>query len=157
MTRTPGFTLIEVLIVLLIVGVLSQIALPRFDAHLQRAHRSQAQQQLLALSQRLAQQHSVSGSFARSPNSPQDDINDAWLIEQGWDRWPIQSTSQEQRYRIRFLDGMPQAQQHTLLAEPVGAQNGDPCGVLMLDQRHVRGAGGVLDGRAELTQRCWSR
>lgn len=157
MKRPQGFSLIEVLFVLAIVGLLTHMALPRFDTHVQRVHRTQAQQQLLAIGQRLAQQHSLTGSFARSPNSPQDDVNDAWLTEQGWDGWPTPLASGQARYRIRFLNGAPNTQQHTLLAEPVGAQSSDPCGVLMLDQRHVRGAGGVLDSRAELTRRCWSR
>jgi len=157
MRHERGFSLIEVLLVLAIVGLLSQVALPRYDAHVQRVHRTQAQQQLLALSQRLAQQHSFSGSFARSPQASQDDIHDDWLRAQGLNRWPTHASDAAQRYRIRFLDGAPQAQQHTLLAEPVGGQSSDPCGVLMLDQRHVRGAGGVLDSRAELTRRCWSR
>ena len=157
MRHERGFSLIEVLLVLAIVGLLSQVALPRYDAHVQRVHRAQVQHQLLALSQRLTQQHSLSGSFARSPQATQDDVNDAWLRAQGLDRWPTTSSDATQRYRIRFVDGAPQAQQHTLLAEPVGAQSSDPCGVLMLDQRHVRGAGGVLDSRAELTRRCWSR
>lgn len=157
MMRQRGFSLIEVLLVLAIVGLLSQVALPRYDAHVQRVHRTQVQHQLLVLSQGLAQQHSLSGSFARSPQATQDDINDAWLRAQGLDRWPAQANDAAQRYRIRFLDGAPQAQQHTLLAEPMGAQSSDGCGVLMLDQRQVRGAGGVLDSRAELTRRCWSR
>lgn len=152
-----GFSLVEVLLVLAIVGLLSQVALPRYDAHVQRVHRTQVQHQLLALSQRLAQQHSLSGSFARSPQSTQDDVNDTWLSAQGLDRWPAQANDAARRYRIRFLDGGPQSQAHTLLAEPTGAQRSDACGVLMLDQRHVRGAGGVLDSRAELTRRCWSR
>lgn len=157
MKRQRGFSLIEVLLVLAIVGLLSQVALPRYDAHVQRVHRTQVQHQLMVLSQGLAQQHSLSGSFARSPNASQDNVNDAWLHAQGLDRWPTASSDATQRYRIRFLDGAPHAQQHTLLAEPMGAQSSDPCGVLMLDQRHVRGAGGVLDSRAELTRRCWSR
>jgi type IV pilus assembly protein PilE len=157
MKRPTGFTLIEVLFVLVIVGLLTHMALPRFDAHVQRVHRTQTQQQLLNIAQRLSHQHSLTGNFARSPNSAQDDVNDAWLNAHGWDRWPTPSASGQERYRIRFLNGAPQAQQHTLMAEPVGAQVSDSCGVLMLDQRHVRGAGGVLDSRAELTQRCWSR
>jgi type IV pilus assembly protein PilE len=152
-----GFSLIEVLLVLAIVGLLSQVTLPRYDAHVQRVHRTQVQHQLLALSQRLAQQHSLTGSFARSPQATHDDVNDDWLRAQGLDRWPASGSVASERYRIRFLDGAPQAQQHTLLAEPMGAQSSDGCGVLMLDQRQVRGAGGVLDSRAELTRHCWSR
>jgi len=157
MKRQRGFSLIELLLVLAIVGMLSQVALPRYDAHVQRVHRTQVQHQLLVLSQGLAQQHSLSGSFARSPHASHDDIHDGWLRAQGLDRWPVQASDAAQRYRIRFLNGAPQAQQHTLLAEPVGPQSSDGCGVLMLDQRQVRGAGGVLDSRAELTRRCWSR
>ncbi|MEY4506819.1 MAG: hypothetical protein RL297_1397 [Pseudomonadota bacterium] len=157
MNRSRGFSLIEVLLVVAILGLLSQVALPRYDAHLQRVHRSQALQQLLSINQRLAHQHSLSGSYARTPDATQDDVNDDWLRDQGLDRWPTQASEGEARYQFRFLDGSPQAQQHTLLAEPLGAQRGDVCGVVMLDHRLVRGAGGVLDSRAELTRRCWSR
>lgn len=157
MRREKGFSLIEVLLVVALVAVLSQVALPRYEAHVQRVHRTQVQQQLLALSQRLAQQHSLTGSFARSANAMQDNIDDAWLLEQGLDRWPAHASDPARRYRIRFVDGAPQAQAHTLMAEPLGAQQGDSCGVLMLDQRQIRGAGGVLDSRAKLSLRCWSR
>jgi type IV pilus assembly protein PilE len=54
MNRAQGFSLIEVLVVVAILGLLSQLALPRYDAHLQRVHRSQALQQLLSINQRLA-------------------------------------------------------------------------------------------------------
>ena len=35
--------------------------------------------------------------------------------------------------------------------------DGDPCGTLLLNQQGVRGAGGVLNNRAQLTLDCWNR
>jgi type IV pilus assembly protein PilE len=152
-----GFSLIEVLVVLALMGLLTQIAWPRFDAHLQRVHRTQVQQALMELAQRLSMQHSWTGRFAQSTRDRGDDVNDQWLEQNGWDRWPTNAALSDARYRIRFVASAAQAHGFTLLAEPVGAQSQDSCGVLMLDQRHVRGAQGVLDSRAEQTRRCWSR
>lgn len=152
-----GFSLIEVLVVLTLMGLLTQIAWPRFDAHLQRVHRTQVQQALMDLAQRLSVQHSWTGSFEQSTHGRGNDVNDQWLQQNGWDHWPTNAALSDRRYRIRFVGGAPQAHSFTLLAEPLGAQSQDSCGVLMLDQRQVRGAQGVLDSRAAQTRRCWSR
>lgn len=55
MRRYAGFTLTEILIVLVIVGILASIALPAYDQYVQRANRSAAQQFMLDLASRSEQ------------------------------------------------------------------------------------------------------
>ena len=75
-TRTRGFTLIEVMIVVVIVAVLAAIALPSYRAHVIKANRSAAQQFMLDVAAREqqilldARNYVAVGATANFPNSP---------------------------------------------------------------------------------------
>lgn len=55
MRRNTGFTLTEILIVAVIVGILAMIAVPAYNDYVQRANRAAAQQFMLDLASRAEQ------------------------------------------------------------------------------------------------------
>jgi len=68
MTGTRGFTLIELMIVVAIVGLLFFIAIPNYQSYMLQAHRADAQGILLDISAReerfMAQNNSYTGDIA---------------------------------------------------------------------------------------------
>ena len=62
--RPEGFTLIEILVTLVIIGILSAAALPAYQKHLQRSRRSDAQSQLSVIAQAQERFRSNNTSYA---------------------------------------------------------------------------------------------
>src|SRR6185436_2016497 len=64
MRRRSGFTLIELMIVLAVIGILTAVALPSYRSYIARGIRSQGQQFLIDLSQRQEQYFLDSRQYA---------------------------------------------------------------------------------------------
>lgn len=64
-TRQKGFTLIEVMIVVAIVGIVTAVAVPSYGEYIRRGHRADARAGLLQAQQWLERASTATGSIQR--------------------------------------------------------------------------------------------
>jgi len=137
--RAQGFSLMELLTVLLIVGLLSSVAWPSYRAHVQRAQRTQAAAMLMQAQQFMERHYSLQGSFLAAagaklqlPAALQSVSSDAQVIY---------------RLQIEHSDALS----YRLRADPEGAMQADACGALTLDHLSQKGR----TGSGPTAQDCW--
>ena len=137
--RQQGFTLIEVMIVVAIVGILSAIAYPSYTEYIRRGHRADARAGLLQAQQYLERASTATGVY---PTTLPTALT-----------WSGDTTK---RYDIAFQAGNTNAA-YTLTATPKGAQAGDKCGTYTLSNTGVRGAAGKKSGDSGYNPDCWGK
>lgn len=131
--RARGFTLIELMIVVAIVGILAAFAYPSFVEFLKKGYRAEARAVLMEAAHTLQRSYSVKNTYAgvslpasltRSP-------------ENGTQRYTISITSQTvTEFQVQAVPNFA-----------------DDCGTLTLTGEGKRGAAGVTTG--EIVDRCW--
>ena len=61
--KYKGFTLIEVMIVVAVIGILTALAMPSYNEYIRRSHRAEAKNFLMAITQRMEQNYTLSGRY----------------------------------------------------------------------------------------------
>ncbi len=128
-----GFTLIEVMIVVAVIGILSAIAMPSYTEYVRRGHRAEGRAGLLQAAQWMERAATATGTYPLTAAFP-DTLK----------------TVESKRYAISLASVGGAA--FTLTATPALGQVGDKCGNLTLGHTGVRGASGT----APVTD-CWNK
>ena len=136
-----GFTLIEVMIVVAIVGILSALALPSYNEYIRRGHRAEARAALLQGAQWMERAATATGTYPLTASFP-----------------TTLTTMQSGRYTVAVASPPASAASgaaFTLTATPAGGQVGDKCGSYTLTHSGVRGAASAASGA--LVTECWNK
>lgn len=145
--RQPGFTLIELMITVAIIGILAAIAYPNYTQYVQRSNRAEARSVLLEASQFMERSYTINNCYHRNDGACATAAVNLTLPA-GLTQSPKTGTA---KYNIGFA--AQASQNYTLSATPVtgGPMASDVCGVLTLDNAGVRGQeGGTVD-------ECWGK
>ena len=140
--RRRGFTLVELMVVVAIVGILAAIAYPLYTEQVRKTRRSDGKAALLALAQQLERCYTEYNKY-NDANCPILTGNPPNALATSM------RTSEEGFYTLTLTRLTSTA--FTLRANPTGAQSGDVCG--SFTYTHT-GAKGVVNG-TESVDRCW--
>ncbi len=134
-SRNSGFTLIELMVTVAIVGLLAAIAYPSYQNYVTKTRRVDATGNLLELSQYMERFFTENGRYD---------------VDTGGDAVSLPFTQSPKEgnstfYNLGFADGEPTSTTFVLEAEPVGPQaaNDTACATLTLDST---GAKCILGG-----------
>lgn len=136
-----GFTLIELMIVVAIIGILAAIAYPNYQEYIRNAKRADAETALMELAHFMERHYTANGRYV-------DGAGKAPVLP--FDEAPNDGTSKS--YDLAFAAGTPTAKSYILEAIPKASMAGDTCGTLTLAHTGAKGQ----DAGATLAK-CWRR
>lgn len=137
-----GFTLIELMIVVAIIGILAAIAYPSYQEYVRAAKRADAETALMELAHFMERNYTGSGRY---------DKNSAGnAVALPFSQAPKDGATKA--YDIGFPAGSPSATAYVLQALPTGSMTNDKCGTLTLSNTGAKGQ------KAGMTSsQCWKR
>lgn len=135
-TRQKGFTLIELMIVVAIIGILAAVAYPAYQGYVEKTRRGQAQADLLELVQFLERRYSNGFDYRKADNTSTPPTFDAPDLP--FDTSP--RNGNPVAYDITF-SGTVGKDSFTLQAAPRALQAGDDCDTMSIDEEGNRTAG----------------
>ena len=141
--RLRGFTLLELMIVVALVGILAAVAYPSYVEHVRRTHRAEAKAMLLEAAQWSERYYTLNSTYASAAlptnltQSPHGSGSAAYTI--GFIMLPAASA--------------PNATQMYLQAVPTGSMSGDKCGTIVISNIGSQ----MLIGNTASYDQCWGR
>lgn len=135
--RQFGFTLIELMVTVAIIGIISAVAYPSYTQYVLRANRAEARAILLETVQFLEQNYTTANRYDL------DSAGNAIVLPYATS--PKAGTA---KYNITETSGA--AQTFALSAAPTGVMTNDPCGTYTLNSAGIQGSGST-------PAECWGK
>ena len=140
MRKTQGFTLIELMIVVAIIGILAAIAYPSYQEQVRASRRGDCAGALAGLANAMERYFTTSNTYVGAAVGAAGIYSNQCPVDGGDATYNLQIAAQT-------------ASTYTIQAVPTGAQADDKCGTLTLTNTGVKGISGADAG---LTwQDCW--
>ncbi len=144
-SEARGFTLIELMIVVAIIGILAAIAFPAYNQSVRKSRRSDAKAALLDLAQREERYLSTANQYTTS--APLLGYGSSATVTQ---TNPMNVSSGSASYYALYVN-VTSAPLFTATAQRQGAQASDTCGDYTLDSTGTQGVSGGTGTPAA----CW--
>lgn len=132
--KSRGFSLIELIVAVAIVGIIAAIALPAYTDSVRKSNRADAKASLNELAQFMARTYAENKTYTPGGSAPTLPFAEA------------PRDSAQKSYDLTLTNVSSTA--FTLRAVPKNGQANDSCGTLTVDNLGRKGAGGGVD-------KCW--
>ena len=138
MKRHSGFTLIEMMIVVAVIGILAAIAYPSYQEHVRKSKRADAQAALMELSHFMERYYTANGKYTKAANTGPD---------LPFTKTPKDSATENYGLALSTVTDFG----YTLTATAKNSMANDKCGNLTLTDKGVKGSS------ASTAAECWRR